>query len=103
MMRVVQWEFRDVPADVGDPADRRPQEDDQPDRDEVPGERERHDRERQARRVDERQDARRRHVDLLADRRGATVEFGVVEAHPCTYTRAATKVRANMISPTMAA
>src|SRR3954469_7703165 len=101
MMRVVQWEFRDVPPDVADPADRRPQEDDQPDRDEVPGQRQRHDGEREPRRVDERQDARGRHVDLFADRRDA-VEVVAIEAH-CVYTRAATNVRANMSSATMAA
>src|SRR4051794_3094304 len=101
VVRVVQWEIGDVPADVSDPDDRRPQEDDRADDHQVPRERDRHDPQREPGRVDERQRARRRHVDLFPGGSGAAVEVIVEFFAHWMYTSAATKVRANMSSPTM--
>src|SRR3954447_24839092 len=96
VVRMIERELVDVPADVTDPADRRGQEYDQAERDEVPGQRDRDDRERERGRVDQRQRARRRHVHLFADRRDVPVVDGL--AH-WTYSSAATKVSANMSRP----
>src|SRR4051794_9389852 len=101
MVAVVQWELCDVAARVRDPADGRQQEDDPEDDHENPGERDADDRDRQRRGVDERDDARSRHVDLLPDGRDRAVVVDL--AHYWMYTNAATKVRANIRTPTMLA
>src|SRR4051812_27813201 len=84
----------DVAPGVGDPHQRREDEEEAAEPDEVPRQRERDDRQRERGRVDDRQDARRRHVHLFARGRDLGV---LVLAHQ--YSAAATKVSANMIRP----
>src|SRR6187549_2379045 len=92
---VIQRELRDVAARVRDPLDRRDQEDGPEERDEHPRERDADDRQRERGRVDERDDARGRHVDLLPDGRSRAVDVVDLEVAHWMYTSAATKVRAN--------
>ena len=101
VVRVIQWEIGDVAADVTDPDDRGPRKMIAP----------------TATRYQESvsdtivsaspaaltsgSDARRRHVDLLPDGSGTAVDVIVEFFAHWMYTSAATKVRANMSSPTM--
>src|SRR3954466_10547326 len=96
VLRVIQREVGDVTPNVADPADRRREEDDEARAHEPPRDRQRDDGGRERGRVDERQHARLRHVDLLADRRNPR-ELALV-AHS-TYSRAAMNVSANISSP----
>src|SRR6478736_9213085 len=86
-LMMFERKVRDVAARVRDPHDRREDEEEAAEPDQVPGQRQRDDRQRQRGRVDERQDARRRHVHLFA---GGLYGGVLVLAHP-TYRRAATK------------
>src|SRR4051812_8790511 len=99
---VIQRERGDVAPRVRDPPDRRHEEHESEDRDQDPGQRDAHDGERQRRCVEQRDDARGRHVDLFPDGRSRAALVEPVIAH-WMYTKAATKVRANMRTPTMLA